>query len=142
MTDFIRRSSYPEGFANIPQAVFRTEGMSYAAIGLLSYLLSLPPDWIVRDAHLRKKGGLGRDGLRSLVRELEAFGWLRYTQEKYLDGNGRLVFGWKRYEIYDLPKAKLEITGDVFSVDGNGTPLLSTKGTKRTQPRKKGELSR
>jgi hypothetical protein len=80
MSEFIRRSTFKEGFAIIPQAVFRTEGMSFEAIGLQAYLLSLPDKWVIRDTQLRKKGGkngrpLGLRVFKRIVKELEN-GWL------------------------------------------------------------------
>jgi hypothetical protein len=123
MSEFIRRSSFPEGYANIPQAVFKTEGMSFEAIGLQAYLLSLPDKWVVRDTQLRKKGNLGATAFRRIVRELEGFGWLRVTQSRGKDEAGRYVFQPKRYVIFDLPKKPKPISGVRFSASGKGPTL-------------------
>jgi hypothetical protein len=123
MSEFIRRSSFPEGYANIPQAVFKTEGMSFEAIGLQAYLLSLPDKWVVRDTQLRKKGNLGATAFRRIVRELEGFGWLRVTQSRGKDTSGRYVFQPKRYVIFDLPKKPKPISGVRLSASGKGSTL-------------------
>lgn len=109
MSEFIRRSTFKEGFAIIPQAVFRTEGMSFEAIGLQAYLLSLPDKWVIRDTQLRKKGGrngrpLGLRVFKRIVKELEDGGWLRLTQQRAKGASGRYVWQPKRYVVYDLPK--------------------------------------
>jgi hypothetical protein len=118
MTEFVRRATFPEGFAIIPQTVFKTEGMSYGAIGLHCYLLSLPHDWVVRDTQLMKKGGLGRDAFRKIVKELEVFGWLHITRKRAPDARGRWVWTAKQYVIYDLPRPQ---------------PLISTAGNPSTE---------
>jgi hypothetical protein len=109
MSEFIRRSTFKEGFAIIPQAVFRTGGMSFEAIGLQAYLLSLPDKWVIRDTQLRKKGGkngrpLGLRVFKRIVKELEDGGWLRLTQQRAKGASGRYVWQPKRYVVYDLPK--------------------------------------
>jgi hypothetical protein len=119
MADFVRRSTFKEGFATIPQAVFRTEGMSFEAIGLQAYLLSLPDKWVIRDVQLRKKGNLGATAFRRIVKELEGAGWLSVTQSRAKDAKGRLVWQPKRYVVYDLPGKPKPISGVRFSASGN-----------------------
>jgi hypothetical protein len=104
MTDFVRRATFPEGFAIIPQAVFRTESMSFEAIGLHCYLLSLPNDWVVNDAQLQKKGGIGRHAFNRIVKELVDLGWLHVYRPRGFDATGRWVWQARQYVIYDLPK--------------------------------------
>jgi hypothetical protein len=51
--------------------------LSWAARGLLIYVLSRPDDWRVITKHLVKQGNLRRDGIHSLLRELRKCGYVR-----------------------------------------------------------------
>lgn len=48
--------------------------LSFGARGVLAYLLSKSENWKVRLGDLRREGGIGRDAVRSLLRELEQGG--------------------------------------------------------------------
>jgi hypothetical protein len=52
--------------------------LTWAARGLLAYLLSRPDDWEVLVKDLIKRGNLKRDGIYTLLRELRAVGYVRY----------------------------------------------------------------
>jgi len=43
---------------------------------MLAYLLTKPPQWEVRATHLIKESPVGRDGVYSILRELESAGYL------------------------------------------------------------------
>lgn len=73
--------------------------MSFAARGLLTYMLSLPQDWRLNEKHLISQSPLGRDGVRSLIRELEAFGYLLRTPERTERG---LTDGWV-WNVFERP---------------------------------------
>ena len=51
--------------------------LTWAARGLLLYMLSLPADWNLREDHLVRQSPKGRDHLRGLLCELEEIwaGW-------------------------------------------------------------------
>jgi hypothetical protein len=50
--------------------------LTWAARGLLLYMLSLPADWNLREDHLVRQSPKGRDHLRGLLCELEQYGYL------------------------------------------------------------------
>ena len=61
-------------------ATIQDPRLSYAAIGLLAYLLSRPPGWKLKVRELIRPGLAGRDQINSLLRELIATGYV--TKEK------------------------------------------------------------
>ncbi|MCG7920780.1 MAG: hypothetical protein N0C81_05565 [Candidatus Thiodiazotropha lotti] len=83
--------------------------MSWAARGLLAYLLSRPDDWRVLINDLRKRGDLGRDGIYKLLRELRDTGYVRFVRSR--DEQGRIRGGTYRVqEIPDSPHPDLPDT--------------------------------
>ena len=73
--------------------------LTWAARGLLAYLLSRPDDWVVLVKDLIKRGNLKRDGIYALLRELRTVGYLRYDPTR--DAQGRLRGG--TYIVSELP---------------------------------------
>jgi hypothetical protein len=73
--------------------------LTWAARGLLAYLLSRPDDWEVLVKDLIKRGNLKRDGIYTLLRELRAVGYVRYDPTR--DAQGRLRGG--TYVVSELP---------------------------------------
>jgi hypothetical protein len=73
--------------------------LTWAARGLLAYLLSRPDDWEVLVKDLIKRGNLKRDGIYTLLRELRAVGYVRYDPTR--DARGRLRGG--TYVVSELP---------------------------------------
>jgi hypothetical protein len=56
--------------------------LSWAARGLLAYLLSRSDDWKVLVNDLKKRGNLGRDGIYALLRELRSAGYVRFERHR------------------------------------------------------------
>lgn len=54
----------------------RDKNLSYKAKGLLSFMLSLPEDWDYSLAGLCKISKEGRDGIRSILKELQEYHYL------------------------------------------------------------------
>lgn len=50
--------------------------LSWAARGMLAYLLTKPPHWEVRVKQLQREGPTGRDGVYAILRELENAGYI------------------------------------------------------------------
>ena len=91
-----------EGFTMMQNHHLRNKGLSLKAVGLLSKILSLPPDW---DYSLRGLATLntdGIDGIRSAMKELEDHGYVVRTQRR--DENGRM--SKSRYEVYEIPQQR------------------------------------
>ncbi len=109
MSNTIIRAPRRHRFVIIDQHAVEDTRLSWAARGLLGYLLSRPDDWKVLINDLRKRGDLGRDGIYKLLRELREAGYVRFMRAR--DEQGRIRGG--RYlvqEIPDLPHPDLPDT--------------------------------
>jgi len=74
--------------------------LSLEACGLLSRILSLPPEWEYSVAGLTSICSCGRDKVKNVLKELENRGYLH--RERRRDSNGRLLQG-NDYYIYENP---------------------------------------
>lgn len=102
MSTTIIRATHRDRAFTIDQRTIEDESLSWAARGLLSYLLSRPDGWTLRVEDLCECGDLGRDGIYSLLNELREAGYATYEQER--DEYGRIRRGtYTVYETPDLP---------------------------------------
>lgn len=100
-----KHSSYDRS-TQIPNATVQNERLSWAARGLLAYMLSLPVDWRLNETDLVGRSPMGRDHLRSTLRELEGAGYLHRSRLR--DRTGRVVQSiWR---VWDLPQTDLPPT--------------------------------
>ena len=60
----------------------RDKNLSYKAKGLLSFMLSLPEDWDYSLAGLCSISKEGRDGIRSILKELQEYHYLEIENDK------------------------------------------------------------
>lgn len=72
--------------------------LSYAARGMMCYLLAKPSDWQVRVGDLIKQSPGGMRHVRAILKELEAHGYLKRTRQKLASGR----FTWST-AIYESP---------------------------------------
>jgi hypothetical protein len=91
MSTTIIRAPRRHRFVIIDQRAIEDTSLSWAARGLLGYLLSRPDDWKVLVNDLRKRGDLGRDGIYRLLRELRHAGYMRFMRKR--DRQGRIRGG-------------------------------------------------
>jgi hypothetical protein len=91
MSNTIVRAGRRHRFVIIDQRAIEDTRLSWAARGLLGYLLSRPDDWKVLVKDLRKRGDLGRDGIYRLLRELRDAGYMRFVRAR--DQHGRIRGG-------------------------------------------------
>jgi hypothetical protein len=106
----IIRAPRPEiGYAIIRNETIRDQVLSYRARGLLSYLLSMPDDWVTSTERLQGACTEGRDAIRAAIKELEAAGYM--VLEKTQDARGR----WSsRWTVYDKShKSAVERLGEI-----------------------------
>ena len=99
MTQTIRRAARRHRYVIVDQAAVEDTRLSWAARGLLAYLLSRPDDWKVLVNDLKKRGNLGRDGIYALLRELRSAGYVRF--ERHRDDRGRMRGG--SYIVSEVP---------------------------------------
>lgn len=82
----IRVKKRPYGFVIIDRRTLADERLTWAARGLLAYLLSLPDDWRVRTEHLAGQAPDSDYKLRQALSELQAWGYARVEQRRRCDG--------------------------------------------------------
>lgn len=100
MSTTIVRARHRDRAFIIDQRTVEDVSLSWAARGLLSYLLSRPDGWTLRVEELCQCGDLGRDGTYNLLNELRKVGYVTYEQER--DEYGRIRGG--TYAIYEIPE--------------------------------------
>lgn len=98
MSNTIVRAPRRSRFVIIDQSAVEDNRLSWAARGLLGYLLSRPDDWKVLVNDLRKRGDLGRDGIYGLLKELRTTGYMRFERSR--DAYGRIRGG--RYTVQEI----------------------------------------
>jgi len=109
MSNTILRAPRRHRFVILDQRAVEDTRLSWAARGLLAYLLSRPDDWRVLINDLRKRGDLGRDGIYRLLRELREAGYVRFLRSR--DELGRIRGGTCLVqEIPDSPHPDLPDT--------------------------------
>ena len=95
MTIITRQRS--DKFAIIPNAVAEDNRLSFAARGLLVYLLAKPNNWQVKISDIRSSGGIGRDLAYKLLDELKVAGYIEIEKKRTAPG----TFASHNYVVYD-----------------------------------------
>ncbi len=95
----IIRRKVTTNFTVLDNALILDKRLSWKALGLLTFLLSLPPDFKLRLNHLSKQRSTGRDATRSGLKELEDTGYLLISIERHLDGK----FACTTWTVSDRP---------------------------------------
>ena len=96
----IQRFRKHGNFTVLDNDLIRDKRITFQALGLLTFMLHLPPDFQLRLAFLEKqRKGNGRDFIRARMAELEKAGSLRITRLK--DGQGR----WRAtlWQVTEVP---------------------------------------
>lgn len=124
----IIRAPRPEvNFYLLNKSISEDQRLSWAARGLLVFLLGKPDHWEVSTHHLigQTKDCLGkasgRDAVRGLIRELEQAGYLRIVLERADGGE----FGGRSYTVSESPAT--DYPGPVEPSPVN-PPLVSIEG--------------
>jgi hypothetical protein len=97
----IRRAARPEThFTIIRNDVLRDNRLSYRARGLLAAILSRPDNWSIRAEQLALEGNEGRAAVRTCLKELREFGYLKTTIRKNDKGHF-----YTEQIIFDTPQS-------------------------------------
>ncbi len=100
-------------FVVLSQQAVEDSRLSWAARGLLAYLLSRPDNWQVRVAHLRKQAPSGRDVVYKLLGELGTYRYM--VRQRLRDEDGRIR--GTVYYVHEQPKAPLPEKPDTVNPD-------------------------
>jgi len=95
-----KRTSYTV----IARTALQDNRLSFAARGLLAYLLSKPDDWSVQIADIQRAGDIGRDKAYALLGELRKAGYVVGRQRYRLPGG---QWGYTPYYVFEEPQSPL-----------------------------------
>jgi len=97
-------------YVQINKTCLRDKRLSWKSKGLLSYMLSLPDNWVIYNKELVNHSCDGMDSLKSAIKELKQYGYLKREREREVDGTfGRwvtTVFEEPHVECDDSPKVE------------------------------------
>lgn len=91
------------GYTSMLNHHLRNKGLSLKAVGLLSKMLSLPPDWDYSLKGLAALNTDGIDGIRKAMKELEDHGYVIRRQSR--DENGRMSHS--HYDVFEIPQPRI-----------------------------------
>jgi hypothetical protein len=131
MPGIVRVEHRRHPFVIIDRCPLEDERLSWPARGLLGYLLAKPDDWELRVLDLCRYGDLGRDGVHSLLQQLQDLVYLRRRQVR--DERGR-VAGYDS-TVLEVPHASGPgspgpAAPDPAEADPADQPLPSNQGAK------------
>jgi len=113
MSNTINRATRRDRYVIIEQNAIDDARLSWAARGLLGYLLSRPDDWKVLVNDLRKRGDLGRDGIYKSLKELRGAGYIRFIRSR--DKYGRIRGG--TYFVHEIATSPHPVLPDTVEPD-------------------------
>ena len=116
--------------------------LSWKAKGVMAYLLSLPEDWTIHLSEIETHATDGKDSLRSALKELKEYNYLKAYQKKE---NGK--FGEMVYIIIENPQTEIPYTENPLSeiplsenqtlLNTNDNKVQSVKNTNNNIPKEK-----
>jgi hypothetical protein len=118
----ITRQKRTDNFTVVNNDVIQNKDLSWAAKGMLVYLLHLPDNWQINVADLSNRSKNGRDGTAGIIKELMNAGYISRVKIK----NEKAQFKGYDYTVTDKPVNGKPVNG--LSVDGssvNGKAVTS-----------------
>lgn len=141
MATIVRVSHGHDPYAVIDRRPLEDDRLSWAARGVLGYLLAKPDDWALRIENLRRHGDLGRDALYGILKQLRHYG---YVERRVMrDEKGRIT--QTLYVVYEVPRTESPLPDkpdtaypDAGAPDSDGPDRaeptqLSNQGTKEPE---------
>lgn len=104
MADTIRRTKRTGNFTTVRNEYLQDVNLSWKAKGLITYIMSLPPNWQLNLSDLKKRSTDGRDATAAGLRELITNG---YCQRCKVRGDGGTFVGCD-YEVSDIKEFEPE----------------------------------
>ncbi len=129
MATIVRVSHGHEPYTVIDRRPLEDDRLSWAARGVLGYLLAKPDDWALRIENLRRHGDLGRDALYGILKQLRRYG---YVERRVMrDGRGRITE--TVYIVYEVPRTESPVP-DKPDTAHPDTGAPHTGGPDRAEP--------
>jgi hypothetical protein len=123
--NIVQRGDDEGPFVVLPKSLTENDALSYAARGMMAYLLSKPPTWQVRMTDLERRGTEGRVRVRHTFAELEAAGYVKRTQK--WDEKGRTYYVTKVYREPQPVEEPAEVADKGVQADDSGQ-VVASKG--------------
>ena len=83
--------SFDDHFTRIPNHWVRDNRLSLSAIGLITQLMSHSPGWVISQESLAQANNIGRDAMRTILRELMESGYLSRSEKRARNAAGHLT---------------------------------------------------
>lgn len=112
------RHNFDDHFTQIPNSWLRDQRLSFKAIGLLAQIMSHNPGWVMSIESLAKYNGVGKDQVRSAIKELEEVGYLVRTQTR----TETQQFAETEWRTFDPNEPSLEKPSSENPTSANPTP--------------------
>lgn len=107
--------------------------LSWKAKGVMTYLLSLPSDWVIHLTEIETHATDGKDSLRSAITELKKYGYLISEQKK--DESGRFcetIYTVLEKPYTEKPQAVKPKTEKPPLLNTNNNKVLNIQNTDKT----------
>ena len=104
MADTIRKTSRKVNFTTVSNDFLQDVNLSWKAKGMIVYILSLPPGWVLNIQDLKNRSKDGRDSTAAGLRELMENGYCRRSTLRSEGG----IFGGYDYEVSDIKEFEPE----------------------------------
>lgn len=144
----LRKQLPRSNYTVLDNGLLRDRGLSWAARGMLAFLLSKPDGWEVREANLVNESDAPRQGIstvRAILAELEAAGYMQRGWENDERGRLRRVTGVADHSAFagadptdvrftDIGATDIGKTAAIVSTDPNEVPSLRSSPATPTPP--------
>lgn len=117
------RNRRRKNFTMIQNAMAQDDQLSWNARGIMTYLLSLPDDWVIYKTEIIKHGDIGRDKFNKVWNELQSFGYLSKEKVKNLSDG---TFQGVMWILNEEPEITRRPENPLFGEN----PVKSTEGLK------------
>ena len=137
--------SYSNNFTITPNHIINDDRISLKAKGVYLFLISKPENWSFSVERIAKQNKDGEDSVKTALKELEKFGYLKRIQ-----ANNRGYFGMMDYIISDVPQPSGENpptdtvrgkTATGKTATGKSPDIVKKRVVKKNIEREKTDLS-
>lgn len=127
MADTIRRTKRTGNFTTVRNEYLQDVNLSWKAKGLITYIMSLPPDWQLNLSDLKNRSKDGRDATAAGLRELITNG---YCQRCKVRGDGGTFVGCD-YEVSDIKEFELQTENPFMDAPQTENPVAVNPETEK-----------
>ncbi len=138
MTDISVKKGFSVPFSMVPNATVNSKKLTLEELGLLTYLISKPDNWIIRPKDIQNNFGIGRDKAYKLINSLIEKRFI--IRDEIRDENGK--FKSVQFTIYDQPFPENPDTAkpDTVNQELNKKEDIQRKNTNTPKPPEGGDL--